>query len=430
TEDMAEGLPALCEQTASALPFVKGIPLPVHPALVIDRGKVTDHHAVIPTAEIARADLDALQKGERDILRMIAARLLCAVGDPHRYAETAVTLECGGAGFGAKGRTVTEQGWKAVESAFRDTIRREKPKRSGQKSQQEDQEQGQREGQDESQQEPPQPLPLLDEGQTIPVRVAAVRQGSTKPPSRFTEDTLLSAMEHASAEDFAKIESPERTGLGTPATRAATIEKLVKSKFAERKKRQIVPTEKGMELIRVLPETLTSAKLTADWEERLQQVERGELAPEVFLSGIAAMVRDLVRSYDGKTPEPSPLSQSWRPIVGTCPRCGRSVAEGKFSFHCSGYYDQPPCMFAIWKDERFFTAKRKKVTRSLASTLLQHGRVRMTGLYSEKKDTTYDATVVMEDTGEKHLRFRLEFDEKPAKESSSPKKRGTRRRPE
>ena len=325
-----------------------------------------------------------------------------------------------------------DRGWKAIEDAFRDAVRKEKPRRGRQKSRQESHEQGQQEDQqedvDEGQREPPQPLPRLDEGQSVPVREAVVRQGSTKPPSRFTEDTLLSAMEHASAEDFARIESPERTGLGTPATRAATIEKLVKSKFAERKKRQIVPTEKGMELIRVLPEPLKSAKLTADWEDRLQQVERGDMAPEVFLSGIAAMVRDLVRSYDGRTPEPSPLSQSWRPIVGTCPRCGRSVVEGKHSFHCSGYYDQPPCMFVIWKNERFFTAKRKKVTRSLASALLQHGRVRMTGLYSEKKDTTYDAIVVMEDTGEKYLHFRLEFDEKPTIGGSASKKRGVCRR--
>ena len=185
TDDMAEGLPALCEQTASVLPFVRDLPLPVQPALVTDSGKVTDHHAVIPTAEIVRADMDALPKGEQDILRMISVRLLCAVGEQHRYAETDATLECGGVDFSAKGRTVTEQGWKAVENAFRDTVKREKPNRNGQKSKREDRDEGQRAD--------PQPLPRLNKGQTVPIREAVVKRGSTKPPSRFT-DVLTAAV--------------------------------------------------------------------------------------------------------------------------------------------------------------------------------------------------------------------------------------------
>ncbi|WP_295759528.1 DNA topoisomerase, partial [uncultured Oscillibacter sp.] len=244
TEDMAEGLPALCSTVAGALSFMEGQPLPVNAAQVVDSSKVTDHHAVIPTAEIAGADLAALPTGERNILYMIAVRLLCAVGEPHTYAETAVTLDCGGASFMTKGRTVAAAGWKGTEKAFLSTLKKKA-------------------------EEPAPSLPVLSDGQRLEGADALLKQGTTSPPARFTEDTLLSAMEHASAEDFAALESVERTGLGTPATRAATIEKLVKSGFVERKKKQLLPTEKGLALSWAMPDQLKSAKLTAEWEDRL-----------------------------------------------------------------------------------------------------------------------------------------------------------------
>ena len=272
TEDMAEGLPALCSTVAGALSFMAGQPLPVHAAQVVDSSKVTDHHAVIPTAEIAGADLAALPTGERNILYMIAVRLLCAVGEPHTYAETAVTLDCGGASFMTKGRTVASAGWKGTEKAFLSTLKQKA-------------------------EEPAPSLPVLSDGQRLEGADALLKQGTTSPPARFTEDTLLSAMEHASAEDFAALESVERTGLGTPATRAATIEKLVKSGFVERKKKQLLPTEKGLALSWAMPDQLKSAKLTAEWEDRLGAVERGELSPEGFMARITAMLTNLVRSY-------------------------------------------------------------------------------------------------------------------------------------
>ena len=387
TEDMAEGLPALCSTVAGALSFMAGQPLPVHAAQVVDSSKVTDHHAVIPTVEIAGADLAALPTGERNILYMIAVRLLCAVGEPYAYAETAVTLDCGGASFMTKGRTVAAVGWKGTEKAFLSTLKKKA-------------------------EEPAPALPELAEGQRLEGADALLKQGTTSPPARFTEDTLLSAMEHASAEDFAALESVERTGLGTPATRAATIEKLVKSGFVERKKKQLLPTEKGLALSWAMPDQLKSAKLTAEWEDRLGAVERGELAPEDFMAGITAMLTGLVRSYRNVAVAPSPLSDSGRAGIGKCPRCGKNVVEGKKSFYCEGYHDTPSCGFALWKNDRFFTGKRKELTKKIAASLLKNGRVAVTGLFSEKKGVFYDATVVLDDDGGKFVRFKLEFDNK------------------
>ena len=387
TEDMAEGLPALCSTVAGALSFMVGQPLPVHAAQVVDSSKVTDHHAVIPTAEIAGADLAALPTGERNILYMIAVRLLCAVGEPHTYAETAVTLDCGGASFMTKGRTVAAAGWKGTEKAFLSTLKQKA-------------------------EEPAPSLPVLSDGQRLEGADALLKQGTTSPPARFTEDTLLSAMEHASAEDFAALESVERTGLGTPATRAATIEKLVKSGFVERKKKQLFPTEKGLALSWAMPDQLKSAKLTAEWEDRLGAVERGELAPEDFMAGITAMLTGLVRSYRNVAVAPSPLSESGRAGIGKCPRCGKNVVEGKKSFYCEGYHDTPSCGFALWKNDRFFTSKRKELTKKIAASLLKTGRAAVTGLFSEKKGVFYDATVVLNDDGGKFVRFKLEFDNK------------------
>ena len=327
--------------------------------------------------------------GERNVLTLIAARLLCAVGSPCRYAESAAVLECGGASFTAKGRTMLEAGWKAVERAVLAGIKK---------------------GAEAEKQDPP--LPELEEGQRLEGVDAALRTGTTSLPPHFTEDTLLSAMEHASAEDFAELEDAERTGLGTPATRASTIEKLVRSGFADRKGRQLLPTEKGTELIRVMPDALKSARLTAEWEAKLGEVERGTLPPGDFLTGIEGMIRQLVQTYAGVTVASSALSGSGRPIVGVCPRCGKKVVEGRKSFFCESYHDTPPCGFAMWKNDRFFTGKRKELTRKIAAGLLKHGRVHMKDLFSEKKGVLYDATVVLDDTGGKYVRYKLEFDKK------------------
>lgn len=388
TEDMESGLPELCNTVAAATGFAQWMPVTVNAALVVNGAKVSDHHAIIPTPEIGKTDLASLPTGERNILYMIAARLLCATGEPCQYTDTAVTLECGGVLFSASGRTERSEGWKSVERIFYATVKKKKEQTAPS-------------------------IPKLTEGQAIGTADAAIKEGVTRPPARFTEDTLLSAMENASAEDFAKIEDVERAGLGTPATRAGIIEKLIKSGLAERNKKQLVPTEKGAELIGVLPDALKSAKLTAEWEEQLSEVQRGTLSQTDFLSGIVEMLDALVKSYaDQAASAAATPTHTGRPIVGKCPRCGKNVVEGQKSFFCEGYYDKPPCSFALWKNDRFFTGKHKELTKKTAAALLKDGRIRMTGLFSEKKGVTYDATVVMEDTGDKFVHFKLEFDRK------------------
>ncbi len=387
TSDMEAGLPDLCQAVASALSFVRKFP--VNAAQVINDSKVTDHHAIVPTAEIGNADFAALPTGERNILRMIASRLLCAVGEPYTYQETSVVLDCNGVSFTAKGKHITSDGWKATEKVFISSLQKlhGNPKE-------------------------PAVIPEFSEGQQLTCEDASVHTGTSSPPSRFTEDTLLSAMERASAEDFAKMEDVEHAGLGTPATRAGIIEKLVRTGFIERKGKQLLPTEKGKELIKVMPKQLTSAKLTAEWEEKLGEIERGELSPDAFMADIKAMLTDLVGTYKGVSVASSALSNTGRTVIGICPRCGKNVYEGKKSFFCEAWNTTPPCGFAMWKNDHFFTNKNKELTKKVAAALLKDGRVRMTKLFSEQTGVFYDATVILNDDGGKYVHYKLEFDKK------------------
>jgi len=387
TGDMAERLPALCRTIAGAFSFASGFSGATDAGQVINDAKVNDHHAVIPTKEVSEGKIAGLPTGERNILSMIAARLLCAVcSEKYVYADTSITLVCGEEEFTAKGRMELSGGWKTLERAFLKTLR---------------------EKQEEEAQEP---LPELSEGQAVEVLEVCLREGTTNPPRRFTEDSLLSAMENADAEEFARIEDLERKGLGTPATRAGIIEKLIKGGFVERDKKLLVPTKRGMELIKILPDTVKSAKLTAEWEAALKEVERGERSAEDFMDGIIQMVRGLVKEYENVTAGGEAwLSGTVREEIGKCPRCGKPVYEGKKSFYCSGYKDSTPCSFALWKENPYFKSKRKALTKAVAKALLKDGKVKMTGLYSEKQGKTYDAAIVMEDTGEKFVKFGLEF---------------------
>lgn len=254
------------------------------------------------------------------------------------------------------------------------------------------------------------PLPELKEDQSLSPKDISLREGKTSPPKRYTEGTLLRAMEMAGSEEFSQIEDAERKGLGTPATRAGVIEKLVKGGFAERKGKQLIPTQKGIELTDLLPDSIKSAKLTAEWEANLKEVEKGNLPPEKFMDGIIQMVENLVHTYHAAVPEKkNALSPPEREPIGKCPRCGKAVYEGKKSFFCSGFRASPPCGFVLWKDNPYFRSKRKELTKEVVAGFLTHGKVKMTGLYSEKKGVCYDATVVMEDTGGKYVNFKLEF---------------------
>jgi DNA topoisomerase III len=344
----------------------------VNSAQVCNSKKVSDHHAVIPTESAGKQDISALSAGEREVLKLVARQVLMAVGEPYSYMETVVTVDCGGQSFTAKGKTVLNAGWKTyADNDKKETV-----------------------------------LPPLTEGQVLDVFTPTIEEGKTKPPAHFTEDTLLSAMERAGAKEMP--DDAERKGLGTPATRAGILEKLVSAGFVERKKNKkavnLIPQEVGISLITVLPEQLQSPLLTAEWENRLKEIEYGNLSPDNFMDGISQMVSDLVRNYevmDGA----DVLFPSGRPVVGKCPRCGGSVTESKTGFFC----ERQSCRFGLWKDNRYLSAKHIILTKKMAEGLLKDGKTFVSGMYSEKTGKTYSAYIVLSDDGQK-TSYSLEFD--------------------
>ncbi len=368
TDDMEDKVSELAAIAAG----IAGKPLgEVNAGQVCNSKKVSDHHAIVPTMTAGSANLSALPAGERAVLGLIAQQVLCAVGSPHIYAETAVTLDCGGAAFTTKGKVVLSVGWKAnLEQEQTDN-----------------------------------PLPELSEGMSFSVESAAVKEGKTTPPKRYTEDTLLSAMETAGAKEAP--DDAERKGLGTPATRAAVLEKLVSTGLVERKKAKkavsLVPSGPGAALITVLPEQLQSPLLTAEWESRLKEIEKGELAADAFMADISGMVRELVTTY---TPVQGAeaLFPSGRPVVGKCPRCGGDVTESKAGFFC----ESNACRFGLWKDNKYLNAKKITLTKRMASALLKDRRTFISGIYSEKTGKTYDAFLTLRDDGAR-TSFGIEF---------------------
>ena len=370
TNDMAANIPALA--AISAKVCGAEIPVSMNTSVVCDSSKVSDHHAIVPTISADAADISVLPTGERAILRLVARQLLCAVGEPFRYAETVVTFECGGHLFTAKGKEVLSRGWKAY-------LDRDLSENS---------------------------LPELKANAEIPVKSASVKEGFTTPPSHFTEDTILHAMETASAKEMP--EDSEHHGLGTPATRAAILEKLVANGFVERKKSKktvhLMPTHAAYSLITVMPEQLRSPKLTAEWEHRLLEIERGETSSDGFISEIGEMMSDLTANYK-VVKGAEVLFPSGRDVIGRCPRCGSEVTESRKDFFCENH----DCHFGLWRDNKFFKMKHMTLTKSQAAELLKSGRVFVNGLYSEKTGKLYDAWVVLDDNGE-FVRYRVEFE--------------------
>lgn len=370
TDDMEASVPAFVS-VATAL-CKTDAPASISARQVCDSSKVSDHHAILATVSAGKADIDALPAGEREILLLVAKRMLCAVEKPYRYAETVVQMVCREVLFSTKGKTVLDIGWKKYA--------------------------------DHEQNEAA--LPELSVGDVLIPGEEIVKEGKTTPPKRFTEDTLLAAMETAGEKDMP--EDAERRGLGTPATRAAILEKLVNTGFVERKKAKktvsLVPSHTGVSLITVLPEQLQSPLLTAEWEHQLKQIERGELDADSYMSGIASMLRELVQSYKA-VPGAEILFPSGREVIGKCPRCGGDVTESKKGYFC----EKNDCRFGLWRDNKFLTAKKVTLTKETVAALLKDGRVALSGLYSEKTGKTYNATVVLEDDGQR-LMFRLVFD--------------------
>lgn len=377
TDDMHNTVIKIVHIASKFAPFSNCTDFTPDTFCLFNNAKVSDHHAIIPTAEIENICLTEIPNGESNILHLIMCKLLCAVNSPYEYETITAVLECGGAQFTAKGKIVLFEGWKNIEQLFKRYIH--------------------------SDAERAEDVFCITKGEAITVS-SEVKEGYTAPPKAFTEDTLLSSMETAGAADT--TDEAERKGLGTPATRAAIIEKLVQTGFAERKGKSIVATHNGISLVSVIPEKLKSPILTSDWENNLAEIAKGNYPPEQFMKEIEDLTRELVTTYSFITDEDRAIFRAPREVIGICPRCGSEVHESKNNFYCAN----KSCKFVMWKNDRFFTNKRKELTKKMASEILEKGRTKVKGLYSEKKDSTYDADVVLIDSNDKYVHFRLEFD--------------------
>ena len=343
----------------------------------VNREKVTDHHAILPTRSMLQADLEALPKGEQNVLKLITARTLMAVSKPFRYLETLLTTECAGEEFTAKGKEVLDDGWKAVERKVLADILNRKQELTA--------------------------LPNAAENE-CGILNAELKEGQTSPPKHFTEDTLLHAMETASADSMP--EGVERQGIGTPATRAATIEKLVQKGFLERKgtkkTKVLLPTDKGKALITVIPEEIQSPEMTADWETKLLRIERIEMEPSEFMTEINTMITELVKNTEMKKGVNALMKNK---IIGICPNCGANVVEREKGWFC----ENRECRFVLWKDNAFLKRLGKRLDAHVADKLLRDGRIRLKDCRSAK-GKTYNATVLMTTEVDGRSKFSLEFE--------------------
>lgn len=388
TSEQRDTLPGFVSSLAALFNCMVYREMVCHAEQVVDDSQVSDHHAMIPTQSLMSVKWEELPTGEKDILVMIVTRLLCAVADPYEYEETIVTVTCAGYTFTGKGRNQVNPGWKDIDAAFRGFL-------------------GNR-----TVQEPAEPfvrLPALTVGEERKPCIAQLNEGTTTQPRRYTEETLLAAMEHAGQEDMP--DDAERKGLGTPATRAGILEKLIQGKLVERtgsgKVKYLVPTEKGRALAEIVPETIQSPVMTAEWEQRLKKIEHGQADPDGFISDITEMLRDLIRKAE-PVPGAAELFPTNKKQVGTCPHCGAPVSETPKGFFCENH----TCRFGIWKDNKFFVSKGKKITASLVTALLKERSLFMKNLYSEKTGKTYDATISLETDDAGNAKFQITF---PAK---------------
>ena len=383
TDDMGDTAAQIAALLCGKLPFMAGADFTPEISRLLDSKKVSDHHAIIPTMELARADLAALPESERNILTLAGARLLFAAAEPHIYEAVTAVFLCADTEFTAKGKIVLAAGWKELERRYRATLKA-KPEAD------EDEAAGLALD-----------VPEFTEGQAFDNPAAAVTEHDTTPPKPHTEASLLSAMERAGNGDTDP--DAERKGLGTPATRAAIIEKLIKGGFVERKGKQLLSTKDGNNLICVLPETLTSPQLTAEWENKLTQIAKGTAAPEDFLRGIEDMTRELVKTYPFLSDKEKERFKEEKRVIGKCPRCGGDVYEGRKNYYCSN----KDCTFKMWRNDRFFEERRITFTPKIAAELLKNGKAKVKKLYSPKTGRTYDGTVLLADTGGKYVNYRI-----------------------
>ena len=384
TDDMGGTAEKIAALLAGKLPFMQGASFTPDVSRTLDSRQVSDHHAIIPTMELAKTDLSTLPETEKNILTLAGARILFAAAEPHVYEAVKAVLECAGTQFTATGKAVLCGGWKDLEALYRATLKGKPDEDGGDAA----------------------ALPEFSEGQAFEHPAARVTAHDTTPPKQHTEASLLSAMERAGNEDTDP--DAERRGLGTPATRAAVIEKLVKCGFVERKGKQLIPTKNGNNLVCVLPDMLTSPMLTAEWENALTLIAKGKSDPDSFMQGIEAMARELVKTYPFLSDGKKDLFKEEKPSVGKCPRCGAPVYEGKKNYYCS----DRGCGFVMWKNDRFFEERKTAFTPKIAAALLKSGRAKVKGLYSPKTGKTYDGTVLLADTGGKYVNYRIEVQKK------------------
>ena len=382
TDDMQPTAESIVSGLWPLLSFAAGLDIAPQFGRVLNSKKVSDHHAIIPTMEFVQKGFDGLTEGEKKLLSLVCCKLLCAVAAPHVYEAVTATFTCAGNEFTAKGKTILTPGWKEIERRFKASFKTDA---------------------DEDAPELARELPEITEGQTFDPVEASITEHFTTPPKPYTEDTLLSAMERAGAEDMP--EDAERQGLGTPATRASILEKLVQMGFVERKGKQLLPTKDGHNLVCVLPEVLTSSQLTAEWETRLTAIAKRAADPEGFMAGIEEMTRSLILRYSQISEDAQKLFQAESVVIGKCPRCGEAVYEGKKNYYCSNR----DCAFTMWKNDRFFEERKVAFSLKIAAALLKDGKVKVKKLYSPRTGKTYNGTILLADAGGKYVNYRVEI---------------------
>ena len=385
TEDMKETVKMLVEGMTDFLPFLKSEQTGENIDRVVNNAKVSDHHAILPTKEAMEKGIGGLSSGKKNLLMLIGQQLVQATGEEYLYEQTEISVQCKEHEFTAKGKLPVQMGFKEVEEAFRKYCVKDK------KSDEPDHKTELPEG--------------YEEGMTLASVKAEKSTHYTSPPKMFTEDTLLAAMETAGNKEFDS--ETEKKGLGTPATRANIIEKLVASGYAERKGKQILPTVAGCELIHVMPENLKSASLTAEWENQLLMMEKGKIQEDEFMNGIVSMINEILSLCRAIPEEERNRFQTAREVIGKCPVCGSEVYEGKINYYCS----DRNCQFALWKSNRFLENMKKSMDKKMAVELLKKGRTHVKGLYSKKKDSKFDADLVL-GLEDGKARFSLEFPKK------------------
>ena len=386
TDDMADTSRGMIDILCNLLSFVPSRSAAPDVGRVLNSKKVSDHHAIIPTAEIAKVDIKSLSEGEQKILLLAANRLLCATAPKHQYIAMKVTVRCCGNLFTASGRTVTEPGWKQYEDALKTYLRADEDKEDGGESDRR--------------------LPELSEGQVLYGVDTKVTEHFTQPPKPYTEDSLLAAMERAGNADMEK--EVERKGLGTPATRASIIEKLIAARYAVRKKKQIIATEAGSKMIALMPEYLKSAQMTADWENRLLAMERGQTTPDVFMADIFALIEKMLsecRAIPDSERQRFSDGANDHKEIGKCPVCGNPVYEGKRNFYCSN----KDCSFTLWKENRYLSSMKKMVDKKMAIDLLHKGRTHTKDFYSPKTGKTFEADLILEVSEDGKASFKMDF---------------------